>query len=235
MDFRHSLWHTLGRVDYGVPVGGVGRAHPLWPAAESPGSGLQGLWGFSRGTETVLVSSEHQDQNPVKQNAADGDHRGGTVSRKRVPAAKKLLGQLLILEGLIEPHQLEAALTKQQSTGKRLGDTLEEMGFLKHSEFEQFISRQPGVASIDLHHYSIPVEVVRTIPRDFAVANQIFPIDKLGKLLTVAMVCPLDSRSIKELQDMTGLRVKALRCTVGAIAACIREYYKLSDVPKSPR
>lgn len=178
-----------------------------------------------------MVPSENMDQNPVEKNAGDQRQHGRAISRQKVPAAKKLLGQMLIYEGLIEPHELEAALVQQQETGKRLGDTLEDMGFLKHSQFEQFISSQPGVASIDLHHYSIPVEVVRTVPREFAVANQIFPIDKLGKLLTVAMVCPLDSKSINELQDLTGLRVKALRCSVGAIAACITEYYKLSDSP----
>jgi len=160
---------------------------------------------------------------------ASNNEREGKASRQPVPPAKKLIGQLMIDAGVIDPDQLQAALAQQQSTGKRLGDTLEELGFMKRSDFERFISRQPGVASIDLVHYEIPREVVKTIPKEFAIANQVFPIDKLGKLLTVGMACPLDSKSIQELQELTGLRVKALLCSVDDILACINQYYQTEE------
>jgi type IV pilus assembly protein PilB len=161
------------------------------------------------------------------QNNSIGEQRGdGESSRQSVPPAKKLMGQLLIDAGLIDADQLQAALAQQQSTGKKLGDTLEELGFMKRPDFERFISGQPGVASIDLVHYEIPREVLKTIPREFAIANQVFPIDKLGKLLTVGMACPLDSKSIQELQELTGLRVKALLCSMDDILACIKQYYQ---------
>lgn len=164
------------------------------------------------------------------QNNSASEQRGdGKSSRQPVSAAKKLMGQLLIDAGLIDADQLQAALAQQQSSGKRLGDTLEELGFMKRSDFERFISGQPGVASIDLVHYEIPKEVVKTIPEDFAIANQVFPIVKLGKLLTVGMVCPLDSNSIQELQELTGLRIKALLCSVEDILACIKQYYGTKD------
>ena len=176
-----------------------------------------------------MVPNENRDNESVGNKTTSKKEGDGKASRQPVPPAKKLIGQLMIDAGLIEPDQLQAALAQQQSTGKKLGDTLEELGLMKRSDFERFISRQPGVASIDLVHYEIPREVVKTIPKDFAIANQVFPIDKLGKLLTVGMACPLDSKSIQELQELTGLRVKALLCSVDDILACIKQYYQTNE------
>ena len=132
---------------------------------------------------------------------------------------------MLLEGGLVQRDQLEEALAEQKRTGKRIAETLIQLGHLDRKAYEGFLSGQPGVASIDLENYNIPRDLVNTIPRDLAVRHQVFPIDKLGKLLTIGMACPLDSKTIEELQTYTGLRVKALLCSLESIQACIKEYY----------
>ncbi len=46
---------------------------------------------------------------------------------------RKRLGDLLVDENIITQQQLEQALKKQQSTGRKLGDTLINLAFLPNS------------------------------------------------------------------------------------------------------
>ncbi len=53
---------------------------------------------------------------------------------------RKRLGDLLVEEGIVKQDQLEQALGKQQTTGRKLGDTLISMGFLSEQQMLSFLS-----------------------------------------------------------------------------------------------
>jgi HD-like signal output (HDOD) protein len=144
-------------------------------------------------------------------------------------AMKKLIGEMLIESGNITRIQLDEALKLQASGSGKVVDTLISLGHLTHESFVRFLANQPGVASIDLSNYEIPSNLVSLVPRDFAIKHEVFPIDRMGKLLTLGMVCPLDSAAIKELEDLTGLRVKPLLCAPDAVRESIRRYYPTDD------
>src|SRR5690606_9336911 len=82
-----------------------------------------------------------------------------------------------------------------------------------------------GVASLNLSNYEVPRELVALVPREFALKHEVFPIDRLGKLLTVGMVCPLDAATIGELERFSGLRVKPILCSAQDIRQAIQRYY----------
>ena len=52
-------------------------------------------------------------------------------------AGKKLLGELLLEAGVIETGQLEEALRVQKRTGEKLGDVIEELGFVSRKVIEE--------------------------------------------------------------------------------------------------
>lgn len=137
----------------------------------------------------------------------------------------RFCGDLLIEAGLITPEQLEEALTTQSERGGRTFENLIELGHLDKTALHEFLSKQTGVPSIELKNYNIPREVIELVPKDFAQESIVLPIDKLGKLLTVGMACPLDSMAIAELKRLTGLRVKAMLCKFDDIYDAIRRYY----------
>lgn len=137
----------------------------------------------------------------------------------------KLIGQLLLHEGLITNQQLNQALALQAGNGGRLVHQLIALGHLTAHRFVSFVARQPGVASIDISQCSIGPEVAALVPRDFAFERQVCPIDHLGRLLTVGMVCPLDHATLTDLRLITGLSVKAMLCTADSIVGAIRRCY----------
>lgn len=143
-----------------------------------------------------------------------------------VPApAKKLIGQLLIEEGHISPDDLTRALEQQKESGGKLVEVLIDIGSIDRESFQQIMARQPGIASIDLENYTIPPELASIVPREMAIRHEIYPIDKLGKLLTLGMACPLDTKTIEELTERTGLRVKPILCSHKDIQDCIAQFY----------
>lgn len=153
----------------------------------------------------------------------------GTKNPRPAEGERKRIGELLVEEGLISDQQLKQALDAQLNHGGKLVENLIKQNSLDIRTFVSFVSRQPGVASIDLRHYQVPRDLVKLIPREFAVKHEVFPIDRLGKLLTVGMVCPLDKATLAELEKITGLRVKALLCSADDIHATINLYYPSDD------
>lgn len=150
-----------------------------------------------------------------------------------VEVKKKRIGELLIDADIITKGQLDEALTVQKSDGGKVVEILINLGHLDTGKVAQFLASQPGIPSIDISNYSVQSDVLALIPRDFALKNEVFPIDKLGKLLTVGMAFPLDAGTIKKLEDMTGLRVKALLCRPEGIRAAIEQYYGRPETKSS--
>ena len=144
---------------------------------------------------------------------------------------RKRIGERLIEEGVIDHVQLQHALNVQQEEGGKTVQILVKLGYLDEAKVSKFLSSQPGVPSIDLGNCQIPPELCALIPREFAVQNEIFPIDKMGKLLTVGMAFPLDSATIEKLEEMTGLKVKALLCRPDDIKDAFNQYYSDDSAP----
>ncbi|PCJ51374.1 MAG: hypothetical protein COA73_17565 [Candidatus Hydrogenedentota bacterium] len=138
----------------------------------------------------------------------------------------------MIEHELITSGQLKEALDKQKKSGEKIVEALIDLGHLTVEQFVRFLSGQPGVASIELSNYQIPDDVIALIPNDTAIENEIFPIDKMGKLLTLGMVCPLDAKTIEEIESMTGLRVKPILCSPTDIKNAISQYYPKNAAPK---
>lgn len=157
--------------------------------------------------------------------------RRDTGSGARQPGAKKRIGELLIHEGVISDNQLKEALTIQSTKGGKIVEVLISMSALTVQNFLDFLSKQPGVASIELANYQVPGDIVSLVPKEIAVELEVFPIDKMGKLLTLGMACPLDSKAIGRIEEQTNLRVKALLCSPEDIRSAIRRYYPPDKEP----
>ena len=135
------------------------------------------------------------------------------------------IGEQLIREGLITPEQLQQALEEQQRTGGKIVANLVKLGHIDQRTFLNFLSRQPGVASINLAGYCISRDLLSLVPADFARKHELIPMDKMGAYLTVGMACPLDTALIRDLEDSTGLRVRALLVAPEAIHVALDKYY----------
>jgi len=139
---------------------------------------------------------------------------------------KSKLGLLLLKEGLINEEQLKRALDIQEETGRKLGSILVGLGFITQSELMNFLSNQYHVPFIDLRSILIDGEVVNLLPKDLVYRHQVFPVKKIGKVLTLAMSNPDDVDAIEEVKFATGCQVNPVIAPAEEIKSAIEEYYE---------
>ena len=145
------------------------------------------------------------------------------------PRERKRIGEMLVAEGYIAEGQIEEALDIQRETGGRILEILMDLGYLDMRSFAEFLATKRNVPSIQLSHYQVDQALCELIPREFAVTHEVFPVDRMGKLLTVGMVCPLDTATLDILSSMTGLKVKAMLCEPEDLRNAIARYYPEDD------
>ncbi len=133
-------------------------------------------------------------------------------------AGTRLLGELLIRDGRITPWQLDAALAKQRadwSNGQNsfLGQILVEMEAIRQSDLICALMKQTHLPYLHLPSYEVDPEAAKLVPEAVCRRHLLLPIDKLGRILTVAMVSPLNDEAFEAVkQACPDLHVKRIVC-----------------------
>ncbi|HOC72203.1 MAG TPA: HDOD domain-containing protein, partial [Candidatus Hydrogenedentes bacterium] len=135
--------------------------------------------------------------------------------------------QLFRQSGKVAAEHLEEALAVKTEQGGKLYEILIRLGHLKAEDLHALLSRQPGIAAVHLANIAMDRENVKLLPSEVVLRNFSFPIDRLGKLMTAAMVCPLDMEAIAEIQNHTGLSVKPVLCSLDDFYTVVEKYYHI--------
>lgn len=151
------------------------------------------------------------------------------------PARKNMrMGELLVDSGVITRNQLDDALSAQVRQGGKIAKTLVGLGYLDMQTFIRFVAREAGVGIIDLLNYEVKDECINLVPRDMAVQHELLPVERLGPVLTVAMVCPLNTKALYEIESHTGLKVRPVMCTPEALSYSIKRHYPNGEQAEVP-
>lgn len=150
---------------------------------------------------------------------------------------KKLVGELLIDNGVITRTQLDQALARKKETGKLLGEVLVELGFASEEDVAAVVAAQYRIPYLPLKHHDVDKELLKAIPRSLAMKYRCFPVDRISTVITVAMENPLDEKAVEEIHEITGSRVLCYVSTPSEILAAIEQHYGAGDthpVPSEP-
>nr|WP_202599101.1 MULTISPECIES: GspE/PulE family protein [Vibrio] len=99
---------------------------------------------------------------------------------------------MLVEEGIITENQVEQALAAQKRSGRKLGDTLIELGFLSEQQMLSFLSQQLSLPLIDLSRANVDIDAVQILPEVHARRLRALIIGKNGDTLRIAMSDPAD-------------------------------------------
>ena len=123
------------------------------------------------------------------------------------------LGEILVEEKIITASQLEEGLAKRASGGGFLGQALIELGYLDQDTLTLVLVKQCKIPHLNLQEYTISPDVRALIPLDLCRKHNVLPVDKMGKILTVAMVDPLNSNALEAVRaSCPELRIKPILC-----------------------
>ena len=138
------------------------------------------------------------------------------------------LGEILVRENLLTPHQLREALEFQREHGGRLGFNLVKMGLVSDDMITAVLSRQYGVPSVNLELFDIDDSVIRLIPREVAEKYSVLPLSRVGATLTLAMVDPTNVFAMDDIKFMTGLNIEPVVVSEASVQEAISRYYSQS-------
>ena len=141
--------------------------------------------------------------------------------------AKIAIGQLLLRKGLITPEQLQEALALQQNQykDKRLGQILIELGYLSRNDLCFASAIQSGCPYIDIKRCIVDPEVISLISDIMVKKYQVFPINRIQDVVTVAMVDPLDNLVIDQIRDIVKGNIKVFLTTPADLKEMVSRYY----------
>lgn len=135
------------------------------------------------------------------------------------------IGDLLVKSGAITQAQLEQALALQSSTGERLGEVLQNHGFITEKQLIDTLMSQLGVEFIDLNNYNLPPEMAQLLPKNIAKKHMVVPIQASRTDIHLAMADPLNFVAIEEVQAVTRRRVLPYIATKAAVERAVQNLY----------
>jgi type IV pilus assembly protein PilB len=118
--------------------------------------------------------------------------------------SRKKLGEILVGWGVINADQADKATQQAQKSGKRLGDSLVDLGFCKDTDVAKGLANQFGMEYFDLDVSGATSKInAKLVPDDVIKKYLVLPISKTGNRLQLVIHDPLDL----ELQDMLRFRL----------------------------
>ncbi len=141
-------------------------------------------------------------------------------------STRKRLGDYLVELGFITNEQLETALKEQKDKGGKLGTLLIQLGFLSEDVLLAILGKQSGVSYVSLQEYgTIAEEAIRAVPETIAKNQMLVPIKKEGNLLTIAIADPLNVFATDDLKLLTGCDIRMVVASDNDIKAALEKYY----------
>ncbi len=129
------------------------------------------------------------------------------------PDKPKRLGEMLCDEGYVTPAQVREALARRDKDKTFIGKAMVDLGFIDQKTLQSFLVKQCKIPHISLLDYDIKGDLLEMVPEELCLRRHLLPIDKLGRILTVAMVDPLDSEALEEVRAVCPeLRIKPILC-----------------------
>ncbi len=163
-------------------------------------------------------------QAPATPAAPPSDDSGSALSA----GDEQLLG-LFIEMGLITKEQAALARTELHRDKEKIFETLLRLDIIDKDQMHSALSREPGTATINLAHFTIDARLTELMPVDMVLKHWALPIDRLGRSVTVAMVCPIDMEAVSAVEAYTSLRVRPMLCAMDDFLDSVNKHYRLSD------
>lgn len=118
----------------------------------------------------------------------------------RVRPATRYMTSILLDAGIVGEDQIEQAVLRQRETGRRIGETLIEMGVVTEQDIAWALSRQLGHTYVDIEPGALDHALVRALPEGLLRRMHAVPLLRDDHGLTVAVSDPLDSEGLSDLE-----------------------------------
>jgi chromosomal replication initiator protein DnaA len=123
------------------------------------------------------------------------------------------LAGVLISEGVVTESQVAEGLAKAEKDGTYLGQALVQLKFIQPDDLVTCLVKKCRIPHLSLLDYDVSDSLVKLVSEDICKRFHLVPIDKMGKILTVAMVDPLNREALAVVKETCpDLKIKPILC-----------------------
>ena len=146
---------------------------------------------------------------------------------------RPLIGEILVKKNMITPKQLAEALEIQKRQDGFIGEILVSLGYLEERDIVVALVIQCGLPYIAVNKYDLDPSVLKLIPEEVARNLHVIPLDRVGDVLSVVMINPLNESLKEELKQITGCRIAPFIATKTEIDEAVARFYPRLSPPHS--
>lgn len=142
---------------------------------------------------------------------------------------RRPLGEILIQQGVVDEHQLRAALAHQRQWGTPLGQAVVDLRFCARDTVLRALAEQAALPAIALDADALDSTVAPLLPRKAAEQHRAVPLrveGARGEVLAIAIAAPASLDSLDELLAVSGKkRLNAFLADDASIERAIGRIY----------
>ena len=144
-------------------------------------------------------------------------------------SSTKKLGELLIEEGLLDKEKLDEALLQQKTSGERLGEVLVRLGRVTEKDIAKTVADQFALPYLGVSQYYLPKEITGILPVESLVEYHCVPIDRIGKVLLLAISGPVDLKVLEGMEQKSGLEISLFVSTTSEIETALDTHFRQKE------
>ena len=148
-----------------------------------------------------------------------------------IATTSRLLGEILVQEGLTTPDVVQRALARAQTSGELIGESLVALGAVTEDDVLRALALQQDLPYMWREEFPSSVPVLKNVSAKYLRQARVCPISLEGSTLTVASADPLNTLVTDELRQVTGLNVKIVISPAVAITEAIDRIYDGAATP----
>ncbi|MFN9968373.1 MAG: GspE/PulE family protein, partial [Phycisphaerae bacterium] len=134
------------------------------------------------------------------------------------------LGDALLKAGVINEQQLTRALAEQARTNRMLGELLIEQGVITPHVFLETLATTLGVRCVHLRHGLIDPQVFKLVGAEECERLRVVPMFKVRDRLTVAMAEPQSLPTIDRLRTIANCKIRPVLALEPNILEFVKKY-----------
>jgi type IV pilus assembly protein PilB len=126
---------------------------------------------------------------------------------------------------LLTDEQLNHAITGASQSHMKIGQFLVQNGIVEGGQLIDALCQQLKVVKYHPDIYPLDDGLASMIPFEIAEKHQVVPLNKCGRLISLAMVDPMDIKALDSVEGLIDAEVEPVICTETEIAQLINNMY----------
>jgi len=144
-----------------------------------------------------------------------------------VVAQRRMLGEILVENGLLNSEQLAQAVNEQQQTHEKLGKILVRSGFINDEQLMEALEFSLGIPRVRISQLDINPEIVKMLPTTMLSKHKILPLSINQGRMTLIMSDPLNYHAIDDVRILTGMDVVPVMASEREMESAIQQHVAL--------